>query len=276
MGHIRMMEAVQPFISGAISKTVNMPEAVSPQDISDAYMAAWKAGLKSIAIYRDGSKRSQPLSTSKQDRGSKLEVVPGATSVAKRHRLPDERQSITHKFSIAGHDGYLTVGMYEDGTPGEIFIVMAKAGSTLSGVMDSFATAVSLGLQHGVPLRLFVTKFSHVRFDPHGFTKNPDIPITKSIIDYIFRWLGIKFLGEAPATAQHEAAREDLFEAAGVKAISDTQLSLINGITGGTSEDDRGFISQADAPACSDCGSIMVRRGACYSCLNCGATSGCS
>ncbi len=276
MGHIRMMEAVQPFISGAISKTVNMPESATPQDIQDAYMAAWKGGLKAIAIYRDGSKRSQPLSTSKEDRGAKLGAVPGASAIAKRHRLPDERQSITHKFSIAGHDGYLTVGMYEDGTPGEIFIVMAKAGSTLSGVMDSFATAVSLGLQHGVPLRLFVNKFSHVRFDPHGFTKNPDIPITKSIIDYIFRWLGIKFLGEIPATAQHEAAKEDLFEAHGIKAVSEAQLSLINGVPGDSGEDDRAFVSQADAPACSDCGSIMIRRGACYSCLNCGATSGCS
>jgi ribonucleoside-diphosphate reductase alpha chain len=276
MGHIRMMEAVQPFISGAISKTVNMPESATPQEIADAYLAAWKGGLKAIAIYRDGSKRSQPLSTSKEDRGAKLEVVPAASSAAKRRRLPDERQSITHKFTIGGHDGYLTVGMYEDGTPGEIFIVMAKAGSTLSGVMDSFATAVSLGLQHGVPLRLFVNKFSHVRFEPHGFTKNPDIPITKSIIDYIFRWLGIKFLGESPMTAQHEAARDDLFEAQGVKPVSEAQLSLINGVGAGAGEEDRAFVSQADAPACSDCGSIMVRRGACYSCLNCGATSGCS
>ncbi len=275
MGHIRMMEAVQPFISGAISKTVNMPESATPQDIADAYMAAWKGGLKAIAIYRDGSKRSQPLSTSKEDRGAKLEVVPAAPA-AKRRRLPDERQSITHKFTIGGHDGYLTVGMYEDGTPGEIFIVMAKAGSTLSGVMDSFATAVSLGLQHGVPLRLFVNKFSHVRFEPHGFTKNPDIPITKSIIDYIFRWLGIKFLGESPVTAQHEAVRDDLFEAHGIKPVSEAQLSLINGVGAETGEEDRAFVSQADAPACSDCGSIMVRRGACYSCLNCGATSGCS
>jgi ribonucleoside-diphosphate reductase alpha chain len=278
MGHIRMMEAVQPFISGAISKTVNMPESATPQDIIDAYTAAWRAGLKAIAIYRDGSKRSQPLSTSKEDRGAaKIAVVPGGAPVGRRRRLPDERQSITHKFSIAGHDGYLTVGMYEDGTPGEIFIVMAKAGSTLSGVMDSFAMAVSLGLQHGVPLRLFINKFSHVRFEPHGFTKNSDIPIAKSIIDYIFRWLGIKFLGEHPATVSHEQAKEDLLEAQGVRPVSDAQLSLINGVASGSAlEDDRAFVSQADAPVCSDCGSIMVRRGACYSCLNCGATSGCS
>ena len=275
VGHIRMMEAVQPFISGAISKTVNMPESATPRDIVDAYMEAWKGGLKAIAIYRDGSKRSQPLSTSKTDKGA----VTAAAGLLRRRRLPDERRSITHKFSVAGHDGYLTVGMYEDGTPGEIFIVMAKAGSTLSGVMDSFATAVSLGLQHGVPLRLFVNKFSHVRFEPHGFTKNPDIPIAKSIIDYIFRWMGIKLLGEAPASAQHEAAKEDFFEAGGVKPVADSQLSLIegaNGHTKGAEDDNQTFVSQADAPPCSDCGAIMIRRGACYSCLNCGATSGCS
>jgi ribonucleoside-diphosphate reductase alpha chain len=297
MGHIRMMEAAQPFISGAISKTVNMPENATAKDIAEAYMAAWKAGLKAIAIYRDGSKRSQPLSTSRKDKGAvtaepEAAVLAPKAPIAKRRRLPDERQSVTHKFSVGGHDGYLTVGMYEDGTPGEIFIVMAKAGSTLSGVMDSFATALSLGLQHGVPLRLFVNKFSHVRFEPHGFTKNPDIPIAKSIIDYIFRWLGIKFLGESPASAQHEAAREDPLEAGGVQPVADTQLKLIGG-NGGTNgghgvgsgytngltadpQEDRAFVSQSDAPPCTECGAIMVRRGACYSCLNCGATSGCA
>ena len=181
---------------------------------------------------------------------------------------------------MAGHDGYLTVGMYEDGTPGEIFIVMAKAGSTLSGVMDSFATAVSLGLQHGVPLRLLVTKFSHIRFEPHGFTKNPDIPIAKSIVDYIFRWLGIKFLGETPASTQHEAAKDDPLEAGGVQAVAEVQLKLINGGANGHGKgeiaDDRSFVTQSDAPPCAECGAIMVRRGACYSCLNCGATSGCA
>ncbi len=278
MGHIRMMEAVQPFISGAISKTVNMPETATPQEIADAYMAAWKAGIKAIAIYRDGSKRSQPLSTGKEDRGA---VKAAPVTQPRRRRLPDERKSITHKFSVgAGHDGYLTVGMYEDGTPGEIFIVMAKAGSTLSGVMDSFATAVSLGLQHGVPLHLFVNKFSHVRFEPHGFTKNADIPIAKSIVDYLFRWLGIKFLGYAPASVAHETAKDDPLEAGGVQPVAESQLSLINGGTNGHGqealEDDRSFVSQADAPPCSDCGAIMVRRGACYSCLNCGASSGCA
>src|SRR5688572_61796 len=286
MGHIRMMEAVQPFSSGAISKTVNMPENATPQEVGEAYTAAWKGGLKAIAIYRDGSKRSQPLSTSKEDRGATkkpaLGLVPSTAGapLPKRRRLPDERKSITHKFSVAGHDGYLTVGMYEDGTPGEIFIVMAKAGSTLSGVMDSFATAVSLGLQHGVPLELYVSKFAHVRFEPHGFTKNSDIPIAKSIVDYLFRWLGIKFLGHAPASAAHEAAKEDPLEAHGVQPVGDNQLSLINGVRKGAHIDapieDSAFVSQTDAPPCTDCGAIMVRRGACYSCLNCGATSGCS
>ena len=276
MGHIRMMEAVQPFISGAISKTVNMPEAATPQEIADAYVAAWKAGLKAIAIYRDGSKRSQPLSTGKEDRGA---TPTAAVAKPRRRRLPDERKSITHKFSVAGHDGYITVGMYDDGAPGEIFIVMAKAGSTLSGVMDSFATAVSLGLQHGVPLQLYVNKFSHVRFEPHGFTKNADIPIAKSIVDYLFRWLGIKFLGHVPASVAHETAKEDPLEAGGVQPVAESQLSLMNGINGHGQEaleDDRSFVSQADAPPCSDCGAIMVRRGACYSCLNCGASSGCA
>jgi ribonucleoside-diphosphate reductase alpha chain len=282
MGHIRMMEAVQPFISGAISKTVNMPENATPQDVAEAYRAAWKGGLKAIAIYRDGSKRSQPLSTSKEDRGAtkpSLALVSGGAPLPKRRRLPDERKSITHKFSVAGHDGYVTVGMYDDGSPGEIFIVMAKAGSTLSGVMDSFATAVSLGLQHGVPLELYVSKFAHVRFEPHGFTKNSDIPIAKSIIDYLFRWLGIKFLGHAPASATHEAAKDDPLESHGAQPVGDNQLSLINGIKNGHIEapiEDTTFVSQTDAPPCTDCGAIMVRRGACYSCLNCGATSGCS
>jgi len=280
MGHIRMMEAVQPFISGAISKTVNMPEEATAKDIAEAYRAAWKAGIKAIAIYRDGSKRSQPLSTSKEDRGALKAVAGVPAGVAKRRRLPDERQSVTHKFSVAGHDGYLTVGMYEDGAPGEIFIVMAKAGSMLSGVMDSFATAVSLGLQHGVPLMLYVNKFSHVRFEPHGFTKNSDIPLAKSIIDYIFRWLGIKFLGESPASAAHDAAKEDPLEAGGVQAVSDVQLKLINGGTNGHGKadaaEDRAFVTQSDAPPCTECGSIMVRRGACYLCLNCGASSGCA
>src|SRR3954462_2828361 len=191
MGHLKMMGAVQPFISGAISKTINMPSAASVDEIELAYHEAWKLGLKAVAVYRDGCKRSQPLSTGKDK--EKLTDL-GVTPTAVRRKLPDERESITHKFSISGHEGYITVGKYEDGTPGEIFIAMAKEGSTISGLMDSFATMTSLALQHGVPLNFLVDKFTHTRFEPSGFTKNPEIPMTKSIMDYIFKWLATKFL----------------------------------------------------------------------------------
>lgn len=189
-GHVRMMAAAQPFVSGAISKTVNMPKESTPEDVSDAYMEGWRLGLKALAIYRDGSKEMQPLSTkAKEDKAAeKLVAAP------RRERLPDTRQSITHKFNISGHEGYITVGLYPDGRPGELFITMAKEGSTIGGLMDCFGTAVSMSLQYGVPLEVYVSKFSHTRFEPMGFTKNTDIRIAKSIVDYIFRWLGITFL----------------------------------------------------------------------------------
>src|SRR5205823_2234991 len=198
-GHLKMMGAVQPFISGAISKTINMPSNATVEEIEQAYYEAWKLGLKAVAVYRDGCKRSQPLSTAKDKTG--LEQL-GVGPTAVRRKLPDERESITHKFSIGGHEGYITVGKYEDGAPGEIFITMAKEGSTISGLMDSFATMTSLSLQHGVPLQLLVDKFTHMRFEPSGFTKNAQIPMTKSIMDYIFKWLAIKFL---PRENQQEA-----------------------------------------------------------------------
>src|SRR5919197_959369 len=204
MGHIQMMGAVQPFLSGAISKTVNMPTDASVEEIEKAYLEAWRQGLKAIAVYRDGCKRSQPLNTS---RSSEPVKEPVAQYRTERRRLPDERQSITHKFSIGGHEGYLTVGMYEDGTPGELFVVMAKEGSVVSGLMDSFATAISLSLQYGVPLKVLVDKFSHTRFEPSGFTGNPNIPIAKSITDYIFRWLSLKFL---PSEDVPESFRQDV------------------------------------------------------------------
>src|SRR5437899_2282523 len=191
MGHIRMMGAVQPYISGAISKTINMPTNATVEEIEQAYYEAWKLGLKAVAVYRDGCKRSQPLSTGREK--AQLEAL-GVVPTPVRRKLPDERESITHKFSIGGHEGYITVGKYEDGSPGEIFITMAKEGSTISGLMDSFATMTSLALQHGVPLQLLVDKFTHTRFEPSGFTKNPEIPMAKSIMDYIFKWLAIKFL----------------------------------------------------------------------------------
>src|SRR3954468_2475259 len=198
-GHIRMMAAAQPFISGAISKTVNLPPEASIEDVQDAYMEAWKQGLKAIAIYRDGCKRTQPLSTSKIDPGlgktvAAAPVITNGPPAAGRGKLPDERQSLTHKFAVAGHEGYVHVGLYETGEPGEIFVKMAKEGSTVSGLMDSFATAISLALQHGVPLKLLVDKFSRTRFEPYGFTENPEIPRASSIMDYLFRWLGSKFI----------------------------------------------------------------------------------
>jgi ribonucleoside-diphosphate reductase alpha chain len=289
LGHLRMMGAVQPFISGAISKTINMPSSATVEEIEQAYYEAWKLGLKAVAVYRDGCKRSQPLSTSKE-KLAELGVVP----MAVRRKLPDERESITHKFSIGGHEGYITVGKYEDGTPGEIFITMAKEGSTISGLMDSFATMTSLALQHGVPLQLLVDKFTHTRFEPSGFTKNPEIPMAKSIMDYIFKWLAIKFL---PRDSQEEAGviKRDTIDVTPTPNLAPPtakDVSFIESVA--QSSQPIGFIMpprdadapsvkgappirfQQDAPSCSDCGSIMVRNGACYKCLNCGSTSGCS
>ena len=213
-----MMAAVQPFLSGAISKTVNLPPDATPDEIAGVYMEGWKQGLKAIAIYRDGCKRTQPLNTaaSKSDtksptaRGS-LEYVGKATPPVPapfRRKLPDERRSITHKFSVAGHEGYITVGLFEDGKPGEIFLRMSKEGSTISGLMDAFATAISLTLQYGVPLDALVNKFTHVRFEPSGFTKNPEIPIAKSLIDYIFKWLASKFMSAEEKEAVGVIARD--------------------------------------------------------------------
>ena len=210
MGHIKMMAAVQPFLSGAISKTVNMPTDATPEEIANAYIESWSMGLKAVAVYRDGCKRSQPLSTAKEELKAEAVAFPEARPA--RRKLPDERRSITHKFSIAGHEGYITVGMYEDGKPGEIFLVMAKEGSTISGLMDAFATSISIALQYGVPLEALVEKFSHVRFEPSGFTKNPEIPFAKSITDYIFRWLASKFLSPEAAQAmgvQMDAAKRE-------------------------------------------------------------------
>ena len=393
MGHVRMMGAIQPFLSGAISKTVNMPEAATAEEIEQVYLEGWKQGLKAIAIYRDNSKRSQPLSTGKKSGTDaietetvaklkkQLEKAQAEAALPHRRRLPAERTAVTHKFDIAGHEGYITVGLYPDGQPGEIFLKMAKEGSTVSGLMDSFATTVSVALQYGVPLRDLVNKFAHVRFEPSGFTGNQEIPIAKSIVDYIFRWLGSRFLStedkatlglidrsaiDAPAAealpfaaapavsaptpqttgqsatsasggstsspgAQPDAseavapptASEALSsqgegpEAASASATPDEspaeaapreELKVIatNGQANGHAANGNGspvangngggggggtstgaitmslgatkvsFQTQADAPSCAECGSIMVRNGSCYKCLNCGSTSGCS
>jgi ribonucleoside-diphosphate reductase alpha chain len=251
-GHIRMMAAVQPFLSGGISKTINMPEESTVEDVFDAYVESWSLGLKAVAIYRDGSKRVQPLSAGNP--ASQAKAVP-ATQPSRR-KLPDERSSITHKFSIAGHEGYITVGLYPDHTPGEIFISMNKAGSTISGLMDTIAVSVSTGLQYGVPLSFFVDKFSHVRFEPSGWTGNPQLPYAKSIIDYLFRWLGKRFLG-----------RTDSTEAGDSTALRPTEPAPQQALA---------FEPVSDAPLCSECGGLMTRNGSCYKCDNCGGTSGCS
>jgi ribonucleoside-diphosphate reductase alpha chain len=391
MGHVRMMAAVQPFLSGAISKTVNMPEEATADDIANVYIEGWRLGLKSIAIYRDGSKRVQPLNTAKeqdsgfgiQDSGAKEQESvfrpspagpspeggsgpqaeglrpagrsqesgaveqdsgfriqePGTESKPKsrgkklpgkrlepsdgsggklegskktgplapspqspapspqppapgpepaaaalkpyRRKLPDERRAVTHKFSVGAHEGYLTVGLYEEGQPGEIFITMAKEGSTVSGLMDSFATAVSLALQYGVPLKVLCDKFSHMRFEPSGWTNNPEIRYAKSIMDYIFRWLAYRFLPKE-AQPQEDASVASLngteVEKAAGLATQFTQAA--GGMAGFPSEMGQpgpaGVAHSEDAPSCSDCGAIMVRNGSCYRCMNCGATSGCS
>ena len=375
MGHVRMMGAIQPFLSGAISKTVNMPEAATAEEIEQVYLEGWKRGLKAIAIYRDNSKRSQPLSTGKKKDGDvavaeadaaiieglKKQLAAAQAEAVKPHRrrLPAERQAVTHKFDIAGHEGYITVGLYPDGQPGEIFLKMAKEGSTVSGLMDTFATTVSVALQYGVPLKDLVNKFAHVRFEPSGFTGNQEIPIAKSIVDYIFRWLGSRFLsvedkanlglidrsaivdappasgsgsstgllaGGGPAPREVLAtgtpppsaaagsptqrpqsmfpASEDSTDEAPPRATAvatspaeekgkGAELAVVasnghaangngkagngsGGVTLALGNVKVAFAMQGDAPSCMDCGSIMVRNGSCYKCLNCGSTSGCS
>jgi ribonucleoside-diphosphate reductase alpha chain len=308
LGHLKMMGAVQPFISGAISKTINMPAEVTVDEVAESYVTAWRLGLKAVAIYRDGSKRTQPLNTGKAAQksaeGAAAEALRSVAAIAPapadefrpyRRKLSDERKSITHKFDIAGHEGYLTVGMYEDGTPGEIFVSMSKQGSTISGLMDSFATAISYALQYGVPLQFLVDKFAHMRFEPSGFTKNPQIPYAKSIVDYLFRWLASKFLDEqarqevgviSPVGSSATAASFPL--ATGVapgessaarklEAVRPRAMTVTADLGDGKDSSLRqAFINQADAPPCPDCGCIMVRNGTCYKCMNCGATSGCS
>jgi ribonucleoside-diphosphate reductase alpha chain len=373
MGHIRMMGAVQPFLSGAISKTVNMPEAATAEEIETVYLEGWKQGLKAIAIYRDGSKRSQPLSTGKKkDEGTpadretieslRKQLAASQIEATRPHRrrLPSERTAVTHKFEISGHEGYITVGLYPDGQPGEIFLKMAKEGSTISGLMDTLATSVSLALQYGVPLKDVVNKFAHVRFEPSGFTGNPEIPIAKSLVDYIFRWMGSRFLApedrvslglidrsqvvaDAPSafgasalrpradegiTAQSEAfsapaptpapsagdsAKGSVAQQASAAPVAISiavpvvkeELAVIATGSGSSSNGNGNgngngaskglaaiaasfggslsgggpkvtFAAQADSPSCAECGSIMVRNGSCYKCLNCGSTSGCS
>ena len=301
MGHLKMMAAAQPFISGAISKTVNLPNAASVDDISEAYIQAWKLGLKAVAIYRDGCKQSQPLSAAgtKTANSTKDDAARNAAATAAaeednldappravRHKLKEERMSVTHKFNIGGHEGYIIVGLYPDGEPGEIFIKMAKEGSTVSGLMDSFALAVSIALQHGVPLKLFCEKFAHTRFEPSGWSSHPEIGYAKSIMDYIFRWLHLRFL-----SGQQQMLFDNLRpRALGTPApegVGDLNGSIGSGPVSSLTPETRpgsvhaadalaGMIDMGDAPSCSFCGSIMVRNGSCYKCMSCGSTSGCS
>ena len=278
MGHVKMMSAVQPFISGAISKTVNMPNAVTVDEIIQTYVNAWKMGLKAIAIYRDGSKRTQPLTTS-IDEKEKAKPVEKVVYKPLRRRLPDQREATIHKFTVNGNEGYLMVGLYSDGTPGEIFVVMSKEGSTISGLMDAFATSVSIALQYGVPLKVLVNKFIHTRFEPAGMTNNPEIRFAKSVVDYIFRYLGLKYLskedqdalGLAKTMVENQDTQAKLVEPAH-KPVGESMAKVLSS----RQEPDLfTFDPQSDAPACDNCGMIMVRAGSCYKCLNCGNTSGC-
>lgn len=291
MGHVKMMAAVQPFISGAISKTVNMPNDATVDDIVDVYMEGWKLGLKAIAVYRDGSKRTQPLNTKRTEKEAAPEPISASNEPVRRltgswasddvkpirRKLPDERQAITHKFSIAGHEGYITVGMYNDQTPGEIFLTMSKEGSTISGLMDTIATMTSLALQYGVPLDMLVSKFAHTRFEPSGITPNPEIRFAKSIPDYIFRWLGIKFLPkDAQPPLEEKSLHSDTITGDPVPAAEASAPAPSPGGGAITAREREIYDLQADAPACADCGALMVRNGACYKCVNCGSTFGCS
>jgi ribonucleoside-diphosphate reductase alpha chain len=277
--HLKMMAAVQPFLSGAISKTVNVPPETTVDELMQVYIEGWKMGLKAVAIYRDGSKRTQPLNTSRSGAtDSSTSKTPEPVAVEHRpirRRLQATRMSITHKFEVAGHEGYLTVGMYEDGAPGELFITMAKEGSTVGGTMDAFGTAISLCLQYGVPLRELCQKFAHSRFEPSGFTKNPDIPMAKSIVDYIFRWLDSTFPG-GRARMITSPNSEYVEETANVQVAGEPP-ALESGEAVRESRVDSQFSHyQTDAPACDVCGSITVRNGACYRCHNCGNSMGCS
>jgi ribonucleoside-diphosphate reductase alpha chain len=298
MGHLRMMAAAQPFISGAISKTVNLPNNTTVEDIMESYLQAWKLGIKAVAVYRDGCKQSQPLSAAgsktansgKDDArlaaqhasAAQEEENLNAPPRAVRHKLQEERAALTHKFKVGDHEGYITVGLYPDGDPGELFITMAKEGSTVSGLMDSFALAVSLALQHGVPLKLFCEKFAHTRFEPSGWSGNADIGYAKSIMDYIFRWLQLRF---------YTGQQQMLFDNFRPKPLAITSQPSAIGDLGlepeaGSRKPGAGPIHAADAlasivdlgdaPTCSFCGSIMTRNGSCYRCHSCGSTSGCS
>ena len=314
MGHVRMMGAAQPFLSGAISKTVNVPEAASADEIMQTYIDAWKLGVKAVAIYRDNSKRIQPLETTQRVDGAKLVVAeaptayaapaaPGPSSPAdeptivdeavtppayRRHRLPDDRHAVVHKFSVGEHEGYLTVGEYVGGEPGELFIHISKEGSTVSGLMDAVGALTSVALQSGVPVETLVRKFSHSRFEPSGWTRNPQMGYASSILDYVFRWMGMRYLdtersdvaaGQAPLPLQPADPTRPAADG-GAPSVGDAVvpgfLSTLPMASATRPRPAAAFQNQLDAPLCPECGHVMVRNGSCYRCFNCGATSGCS
>jgi ribonucleoside-diphosphate reductase alpha chain len=276
MGHVKMMGAVQPFISGAISKTVNVPETVSVRDVRQVFVDAWKLGVKAIAIYRDNCKVAQPLA-SKTTSAVTAAPPPVPLEKVERRRLPLERTEIGRKFQVGDYEGYIHVGLFDDGTPGDIFVDIAKEGTTLAGLMNSFMISVSLGLQYGVPLEVYVSKFSHMRFEPSGQTNDPDIRVAKSLVDYIFRWLGKKFLDAdtqqelgilSPEVRARLAQAQDILEGgessavAAMPAAPPGQAALFN--------------AWEDAVECAKCGGRMVRTGSCYTCRDCGQNTGCS
>jgi ribonucleoside-diphosphate reductase alpha chain len=316
LAHLKMMGAAQPFISGAISKTVNMPNECTVAEVRDTYVQAWKMGLKCVAIYRDGSKRSQPLNTKKTNEGANKTAAPTAAETVAletrlleleseirklrsdsgkplRRRLTDTRSALTHKFDIAGHEGYLTVGLFDDNQPGELFITMAKEGSTIGGLMDSIGTLTSMALQYGVPLDALVRKFAHQRFEPSGFTKNPEIRNASSITDYVFRWLALQFIpgyreSVTVARTQPELAMPGLDEEIKKKVnrpVPELPIAEDNDVIETKAGNGHGhrartltsmITNQQDAPTCPNCGNVVVRNGACYKCLNCGESLGCS
>ncbi|MDX6516609.1 MAG: ribonucleoside-diphosphate reductase alpha chain, partial [Gaiellaceae bacterium] len=269
-GHIKMMGAVQPFISGAISKTVNLPESVTVDDVADVYIESWRLGIKAVAIYRDNCKVAQPLGA-RDDKGA-VTLLPATGVAPRRRRVPEDRTEVGRKFTVGDYEGYIHVGLYEDGTPGDIFVDIAKDGTTLAGVMRSLMISVSLGLQYGVPLEVYVSKFAHMRFEPSGLTNDADIRTAKSLVDYIFRWLGKKFLtidqqeeiGILSLEVRNrlsQAYSQDSAPAAPQAEIVRGQTALFN--------------SHEDAIECSRCGGRMVRAGTCYTCRDCGTSTGC-
>jgi ribonucleoside-diphosphate reductase alpha chain len=312
MGHIKMMAAAQPFLSGAISKTVNLPQTATVDDIAEAYTEGWRLGLKALAIYRDGSKTAQALKTDAGEKaGEEVEAAEAAAPVPARHRMPVERESITHKFSLGGHEGYITAGKYEDGSVGEIFLTdIGKEGSTIKGLMNAFATAISIGLQYGVPLETFVNKFAYVRFEPEGITTNPEIPFAKSLPDYIMRWLASRFLdadhqeelgiltpevrarkeaqqtlfvneGPTPApdgSAEHEGAEEPKAangNGAAKPATGGGPVAPTSALTDTPPVRPARMTGLELGPACEQCGGMMQRTGSCYTCSSCGNNTGC-